>query len=171
MSCNCNDELRKELDAFIEKYAGVPGSLITILQKAQEIYGWLPDDVLEHIAAHTGIKPAKVRGVVTFYTQFRTKPVGKNLILLCQGTACHVNGSGDIEDAIRRHLKVEEGDITEDGLFTYNNVACLGCCSLAPAMMIGEKTYGKLTKESTVKILSEIVGCDALSAPKAEVSV
>jgi len=160
MSCDCKENLKQELDLYIEKYAGVEGSLITILQKAQEIYGWLPADVVDHISAKTGVKPAKVRGVVTFYTQFRTKPVGKNLILLCQGTACHVNGSGDIEDAIRGFLKVEEGEITENGLFTYNNVACLGCCSLAPAMMIGEKTYGKLTKESTVKILEEIEGRD-----------
>ena len=94
-----------------------------------------------------------LRRVVTFYTQFRTKPVGKHLILLCQGTACHVNGSSDIEEAIREHLGVSEGEVTPDGLFAYNNVACLGCCSLAPAMMIGDVTYGMLTREKTVEIL------------------
>jgi NADH-quinone oxidoreductase subunit E len=144
------------LEPYLAEYAGTDGSLITVLQKAQEIYGYLPVDVLIHISRRLGIKPAKVMGVVTFYTQFRTKPVGKHLILLCQGTACHVNGSADIEDAVRGYLKVGEGEISEGGLFTYNNVACLGCCSLSPVMMIGEKTYGNLTKDKAVKILKAI---------------
>jgi len=144
------------LEDTLAKYSGVEGSLIPVLQKAQDLYGYLPVDLLAYIAHRTGIKPAKVMGVVTFYTQFRTKPVGKNLILLCQGTACHVNGSAGIEEAIREYLGVEEGEITENGLFTYNNVACLGCCSLAPVVMIGDKFYGNLTKESTVKVLREI---------------
>jgi NADH-quinone oxidoreductase subunit E len=146
------------LEPCLEQYAGTEGSLITIKKKAQEIYGYLHFDILEHISRRTGVKPAKVIGVVTFYTQFRTKPIGKNLILICQGTACHVNGSSEIEDAIRDYLKVEEGETTSDGLFTYNNVACIGCCSLAPAIMIGEKTYGKLTKDSIAGILAEIGG-------------
>jgi len=137
MACNCNNE-----------------NLIEILQEAQKKYGWLSRETLEKIAEETGIKLAKIIGVATFYAQFRDKPVGKNLILLCQGTACHVNGSAEIENVIKEHLKIEEGEITADGLFTYNNVACLGCCSLAPAMLIGNKTYGKLTKESVVEILN-----------------
>ncbi|MDR2559326.1 MAG: NADH-quinone oxidoreductase subunit NuoE [Oscillospiraceae bacterium] len=153
MNCNCAEKLKQKLEPFLKNYT--EGSLIPILQKAQEVYGWLPDDVLEHIARKTGVKPAKIIGVVSFYTQFRTKPVGKNLILLCQGTACHVNGSAEIERVIRDILKTEEGGITEDGKFTYNNVACLGCCSLAPAMMIGARTFGKLTRESVVEILNE----------------
>jgi len=144
------------LEDTLVKYDGVKGSLIPILQKAQDAYGYLPIDLLAYIAHRTGVKPSKVMGVVTFYTQFRTKPVGKNLILLCQGTACHVNGSGGIEEAIRDYLEVEEGAISENGLFTYNNVACLGCCSLAPVVMIGDKFYGNLTKESVVKALKEI---------------
>jgi len=144
------------LEPCLEKYAKVDGSLITILQTTQELYGYLPVDLLAYIARRIGVKPAKVLGVVSFYTQFRTRPIGKNLILLCQGTACHVNGSSAIEEAIRSYLNVEEGEISEDGLFTYNNVACLGCCSLSPAMMIGEKTYGTLDKKKAVKILKEI---------------
>ena len=88
------------LTPVLDKYGQKPGSLITILQKAQEIYGYLPMDVLDYIAAQTGIKPPNVYGVATFYTQFRLKPVGEYLIMLCMGTACHVNGAGDIEDAI-----------------------------------------------------------------------
>ena len=168
MSLNCKNQCAQDfsldklgmdvtlLEPCLEKYADVEGSLITILQTAQDIYGYLPIALLAYIARRTGIKPAKVLGVVTFYTQFRTKPVGKNLILLCQGTACHVNGSGRIEEAVRAHIGVEEGEISADGLFTYNNVACLGCCSLAPAMMIGDKVYGNLDKAKAVKILDGI---------------
>ena len=154
MECNCTRFL--ELEPDLIKYAGTEGSLITVLQRAQELYGWLSVELLAYIAQRLGIKPAKVMGVVTFYTQFRTKPVGKNLILLCQGTACHVNGSADIETAVKEYLKVEEGEITPDGLFTYHNVACLGCCSLSPVMMIGDKTYGNLTRAKAVRILREI---------------
>jgi NADH:ubiquinone oxidoreductase 24 kD subunit len=166
MACGCNKRLEWDfgdaaidialLEPALEKYAGTKGSLITILQKAQELYGYLPVPLMAYIAHRTGVKPAKVMGVVTFYTQFRTKPVGKNLVLLCQGTACHVNGSSDIEGAVKEFLGVEEGEITENGLFSYNNVACLGCCSLSPVMMIGDKTYGTLTKASAVKILKDI---------------
>ena len=144
------------LEPCFEKYAKADGSLIPVLQTAQDLYGYLPIDLLAYISRRIGVKPAKVMGVVTFYTQFRTTPVGKHLILLCQGTACHVNGSVRIEEVIREHLNIAEGEISEDGLFTYNNVACLGCCSLSPAMMIGDKTYGTLNKEKTVKILSEL---------------
>ena len=100
--CNCTEKKSdlSLLDGVLEKYAAVPGSLITILQKAQDIYGYLPTDVLYHIADATGSTPAKVIGVATFYTQFRFKPIGKYLILLCQGTACHVNGSERIADAV-----------------------------------------------------------------------
>jgi len=154
MSCDCLD--LSLLEPVLIKYIGVDGSLIAILQKAQDLYGYLPAGLLAYISKRTGIKLAKIMGVVTFYAQFRTKPAGKYLILLCQGTACHVNGSAGIEEAVRDYLKVGEGEITADGLFTYNNVACLGCCSLSPVMMIGDKTYGKLTKDSAVKILKEI---------------
>ncbi|WP_231701889.1 NADH-quinone oxidoreductase subunit NuoE [Crassaminicella thermophila] len=146
----------KKLNPILEKYKNISGSLITILQKAQEIYGYLPMEVLDYIAENIGIKPAKVHGVATFYTQFRLKPIGKYLIMLCQGTACHVNGSKAVEEAICDELGICEGETTEDGLFTLNNVACLGCCSLSPVMMINEETYAKLTPEKVRKILREI---------------
>jgi NADH-quinone oxidoreductase subunit E len=145
------------LEPFLQRYEkeGDKGGLITLLQQAQELYGWLPKEVLTHISGRTLIKPAKIFGVVSFYTQFRTKPAGRNLILLCQGTACHVNGSADIEAVIKERLSVEEGEMTADGSFTYNNVACLGCCSLSPVMTIGGKTYGGLTREKTADILRD----------------
>ena len=102
------------------------------------------------------LTPAKVMGVATFYTQFRFKPVGKYLIMLCQGTACHVNGSERIEKAIKEELGISDGETTDDGLFTLKNVACLGCCSLSPVMMINEETYGSLTPEKVKTILKNL---------------
>lgn len=151
----------KKLDLILEEYKDLQGNLIIILQKAQEIFGYLSRDVIKYISEKTGHTQAKIYGVATFYTQFRLKPIGKNLIMLCQGTACHVNGSQEIEQAIYTTLGIKDGDTTEDLLFTLNNVACLGCCSLAPVMMIsnseGEETYGNLTKETTKEILLEII--------------
>ena len=155
--CNSNGFDFALIDPVLEKYRiKNEGNLIGILQTAQEQYGYLPEELLLYVADKTGIKPAKIMGVATFYTQFRLKPSGKNLILLCQGTACHVNGSSAIEDAIKAEIGVLEGEVTPDGLFTYSNVACLGCCSLSPVMMIGGETYGSLTPEKARKIISDM---------------
>ena len=155
-----NREQFKELQPVLDQYAKVPGSLITILQKAQDIYGYLSIDTINYISEATGIKPAKIYGVATFYAQFRLQPIGKNLIMLCQGPACHVNGSEMIEEAVCEFLGIKDGETTEVGVFTLNNVACLGCCSLAPVMMVknadGDETYGNLTKDKVVQILAEI---------------
>lgn len=153
--CDCHKSDLSLLRDTLEQYKNVSGSLITILQKAQAIYGYLPADVIYHIAAETGNTPAKVMGVATFYTQFRLQPVGKNLIMLCKGTACHVNGADRIEAAICEKLGIQDGETTKDGLFTLKNVACLGCCSLSPVMMIGDETFGSLTPEKAIAILEE----------------
>ena len=143
----------------LEKYAAVPGSLITILQQAQEIYGYLSEEAILYISERTGILPAKIYGVATFYAQFRLQPVGKYLIMMCKGTACHVNGADRVEEAVEEYLGIRDGETTEDGIFTLNTVACLGCCSLAPVMMVktvdGEETFGNLTKSSVQKILDD----------------
>ncbi len=154
--CNCNKSDLSLIKDTLDKYADIPGSLITILQHAQEIYGYLPTDVLYCIAERVGESPAKVMGVATFYSQFRMKPVGKYLIMLCQGTACHVNGSEKIEKAIAEELGISDDETTEDGLFTLKNVACLGCCSLSPVMMINEETYGRLTPDKAKEILRSL---------------
>ena len=161
MCCNHAKSDLTLMENVLNEYASVKGSLITILQKAQDIYGYLPTDVLYEIAAKTGNSPAKVMGVATFYTQFRLKKVGKYLILLCKGTACHVNGADSIEKAICEELGISDGDTTEDGLFSLKTVACLGCCSLSPVMMINEETYGSLTPSKTVEILRDIKGREA----------
>ena len=143
----------KELDKAIDEYGKVEGSIITILQKAQDIYGFLPREVIEYIAGAMRLKTAKVYGVATFYTQFRFEPVGKNLIMLCMGTACHVNGAKAIETAVCEELGISDGGTTQDGLFTLNNVACIGCCSLSPVMMINSETYGLLTDEKVRDVI------------------
>ena len=141
------------IEPVLDTYADTPGSLITILQETQETYGYLPMDVMEHIAERTGTPIATIVGVATFYAQFRLEPVGKYLIMLCQGTACHVNGSELISAAISDELGIENGQTTADGLFSLEHVACLGCCSLSPVMMINGRTYGRLTPDKARKIL------------------
>ena len=154
--CDCKDEKGKALDAVLEEYGRDAGSLIGILQKTQDIYGYLPSDVIYYVAAQTGTTPAKVMGVATFYTQFRLEPVGKYMLMLCQGTACHVNGSERIAAALQEELGIGDGETTADGLFSIKHVACLGCCSLSPVMMINEDTYGSLTPDKALSIIREI---------------
>ena len=144
------------LDGVLEEYAPVKGSLITILQHTQDIYGYLPKEAIELISEKTGIATSEIMGVGTFYTQFRFEPVGKYLIMLCQGTACHVNSSELILQTIRDELGIDDGQTTADGLFSLKCVACLGCCSLSPVMMVNEDTYGSLTPDKTKKILKEL---------------
>lgn len=160
--CSCSGEKFDftELDQVLQEYRDMQGNLIIILQHAQDIYGYLPREVIERISKATGYTTSKIYGVATFYAQFRLEPIGRNLIMLCQGTACHVNGSEKIEKAIYDELGIRDGETTSDQMFTLNNVACLGCCSLAPVMMVrteeGEETYGNLTPESVVGILDDI---------------
>lgn len=144
------------IDPVLSEYKGVKGSLITILQKTQDVYGYLPQDAIKYISEVTKIPQSKIIGVATFYTQFRFEPVGKYMIMLCQGTACHVNGSKMIEQTVKEELGIEDGQTTPDGLFSLKCVACLGCCSLSPVMMINSDTYGSLTPEKTKKILREL---------------
>ena len=146
----------KQIEGVLDELAKVKGSLITILQKTQDIYGYLPKDAIIYISERTGIAESEIMGVATFYTQFRLTPVGKYLIMLCQGTACHVNSSELILQTIKDELGIEDGETTGDGLCSLKCVACLGCCSLSPVMMINESTYGSLTPEKTKKILKEL---------------
>ncbi|MBN2858213.1 MAG: NADH-quinone oxidoreductase subunit NuoE [Candidatus Delongbacteria bacterium] len=144
------------MDGLLKKFAGKKGSMIPILQGTQDIYKYIPKDAIMKIAQSTGISVSDIYGVITFYSQFRLNPVGKHIIRVCHGTACHVQNAEGITTALMNELGVEDGNTTEDRLFTLESVACLGCCSLAPVMMIGEETYGKLTGEKAVNIIREI---------------
>ncbi len=156
MCCNHKSVDLSLLNDVLAKYAGVKGSLITILQKTQEIYGYIPTDAIYYIAEKTGLTPAKILGVATFYSQFRFQAVGKYLIMICKGTACYVNGAERIIEAVQEELGIGDNQTTEDGLFSLSLVSCLGCCSLAPVMMINEDTYGSLTPDKVKKILRDI---------------
>ena len=141
------------VDTILNETGREPEATITILQKLQEHFGYLPPEALEHICEHSEISPTQIYGVATFYTQFRMEPVGDHVIRICHGTACHVAGAGMVTEAICSELNIEEGGTTEDRFFTLETVACLGCCALAPVMTIDEQTFGRLTRQSVVKIL------------------
>ena len=156
MCCNHDNVDLSLLEDVLAHYADVKGSLITILQKTQEIYGYIPMDAIYHISGRTGLTPAKILGVATFYSQFRFQAVGKYLIMICKGTACYVNGAERIIETVKEELGIGDNETTSDGLFSLSLVSCLGCCSLAPVMMINEDTYGSLTPDKVRKILRDI---------------
>lgn len=147
---------KQELDAILTKFKGRHGALIPLLQEVQLLEGYLKKETLKYVSEQMGISAAEIFGVATFYSMFRLKPQGKYVVRVCKGTACHVSGANGILNAIREHLKLEDGeDTTTDTLFTVMEVACLGCCSLAPVIMIGDQTYGKLTPESVPSVLAK----------------
>lgn len=144
------------IDPLIEKYKGKKGNMIPILQGTQDVFGYLPAESFLKISELTGLKLSEMYGVATFYTQFRLNPVGKHIVKVCHGTACHVQNATALSEAVEDALGIKDGETTEDRLFTLESVACLGCCSLAPVMMIGDETYAKLTGNQAVKIVKEI---------------
>ena len=144
------------LDGVIERYSGKKGIMIPVLQEAQAIYGYLPREAFERLSDELDLNLSDMYGVATFYSQFRLKPVGRHIIKICHGTACHVQNAGSITEALEEALKITDGETTGDGLFTLESVACLGCCSLAPVMMIGDDTFGKLTGREAVRVIKEI---------------
>ena len=153
-----NDETVQEFQPFkvdLWQYDGHAGALIPLLQSAQDTYGYIPEKAIDSISHVTGIPAAHIYGVVTFYAQFRTRPLGKNVIRICNGTACHVNGSKEIYSVIQDELGINYDETSEDGLFSLLSVACLGCCSLAPVITINGETHGRLTSPTLRKILRE----------------
>lgn len=135
------------------RHGGEPGMLIPLLQAAQDSYGYIPPLAIEQIAMATGIPASEVYGVITFYSQFRLQPLGRYVIRVCKGTACHVQDAEMIGRTLEEELGIREGETSEDGLFTFLTVACLGCCSLAPVVMIGEQAYGRLTPQALRSVL------------------
>ena len=150
------DNLIIGIDAILEKYTNPEESLIAILQDVQGLLGYISEDAVKYITEKTGVASSRIMGVASFYAGFRLKPVGKYRIMVCMGTACHVNGSERIGDTVKRVLGIEAGDVTNDGLFSWEEVACLGCCSISPAMMINDTAYGTLTQEKVVSIINSI---------------
>ncbi|MDL2219446.1 NAD(P)H-dependent oxidoreductase subunit E [Ruminococcaceae bacterium OttesenSCG-928-O06] len=146
----------KELQSWLKENRDMPGVVMTALQKAQEIYGYLPLEVQRMIATALDKPLAEVYGISTFYSQFSLSPKGEYKINVCLGTACYVKGSGPIFDALKQELNLEDGDVTPDGKFSLEAVRCIGACGLAPVMMINDDVYGRLTGNADE--LKEILG-------------
>ncbi|MFC1582740.1 NAD(P)H-dependent oxidoreductase subunit E, partial [Planctomycetota bacterium] len=147
-----------EIDEIISAHGTGPRFVIPILQAVQEKHNYLPEPVLRHICAHTEITPADITGVMSFYSQFRDHPAGKHFVRVCIGTACHVRGASNITDAFRRYLEIEgEEDTDREGLFTVEEVACLGCCMLAPAVQIDDLIYGFVEAQKVGQVLSDFL--------------
>lgn len=138
------------------RYDGAPGELIPLLQSAQDHFGYIPRRAIKHISETTGVPESTIYGVITFYSQFRLQPMGRYQVRVCDGTACHVSSSRMLIDTIQDELGIEVGDTSEDGLFTLFTVACLGCCSLAPVIMVNDDTHGRLTPAAVRKLLRGI---------------
>ncbi|MDR2006170.1 MAG: NADH-quinone oxidoreductase subunit NuoE [Acidaminococcales bacterium] len=136
-----------QLQAIFDKYRGQQGTLIPILQEAQNRYGYLPREVIGEIARTTDNPVSRIYGIVTFYSQFHLKPRGRNIIKVCQGTACHVRGGKKILNFIEDKLGIKPGDTTADLRYTLETVACIGACGLAPVLMVNDDTHGRLTTE------------------------
>jgi len=151
-------EIKVFVDSVIEETGGETGAVIPILQAIQDHYRYLPEEALQRVCEITEITPAQISGVATFYSQFRHRPMGKHLISLCDGTACHVKGAPDIHKTICDHLVIPEDDDTDpQGVFTVQKVACLGCCTLAPVCQIDGVTYGHLTNKGIPRVLSDFL--------------
>ena len=141
--------------AAVERTGKSRDRCIKLLQELQSAYGYLPAEALQYVTEHTAISRRQIYGVATFYDQFRFTPIGRHLIRVCHGTACHVNGANRISRIVEEALQIKNKETTADGLFTLETVACLGCCSLAPVMMIDDTTYGRLTPDEVRKILNK----------------
>ncbi|MDR3279973.1 MAG: NAD(P)H-dependent oxidoreductase subunit E [Synergistaceae bacterium] len=144
------------LDELLADLGSQRGTLIPILQKSQEIFGYLPREVLVRISEKTGSPLSRIYGVVTFYSQFHLKPRGRNIVRSCQGTACHVRGAKGILSELKKELGLEgEEATTKDLGFTLETVACIGCCGLAPVIMVNDETHGRLVPDSVKGILDQ----------------
>ena len=149
------EEQKQELLKIIEEWKDKPGALMPIMQKAQEIYGYLPIEVQTIISDETGIPLEKIYGVATFYAMFSLNPKGKYRISVCLGTACYVKGAQAIYDKIAEILNLSEGECTADGKFSLDSCRCVGACGLAPVMLVNEDVYGRITADDVPGILAK----------------
>lgn len=148
-------EQENQLLAVIEKYKGVAGSMMPILQEAQGIYGYLPIEVQKIIADNTGVSLEEIYGIASFYSQFALNPKGEVAIAVCLGTACYVKGSQDLVDRITLRLGIKDGDTTPDGKWSLTATRCIGACGLAPVLTVNDEVYGRLKKEDVDGIIAK----------------
>ena len=157
VSFNGTAEQEAQLKEVIAKYKDTKGSLMPVMQQAQDIYGYLPIEVQKMIATELDIPLEKVYGVATFYAQFTLNPKGEYRIGVCLGTACYVKGSGDIIERIKTKLDIEDGGITPDGKFSLDATRCIGACALAPVMTVNDEVYGGLVPNDVDGILDKYI--------------
>lgn len=152
----------KAIDDFIDSLESKQGVLISVLHRAQDIYGYLPRELQQHIAFKLGIPSSKVYGVVTFYSFLKMEPKGKVPVNICLGTACFVRGSDKIVAEFEKQLDLKVGGISDDGLFSLDTLRCVGACGLAPVVMVGDQTYGRVTVEDVKHIVDEQMAKEGL---------
>lgn len=157
--CNCGENVQDmryvALDKMLDKYRDTTGKIIPVLQETQEIFGYIPEEVIKEIASALKIPSSEIYGVATFYGQFHLQVRGENIIRVCTGTACHVQGSGKILESIMTTLGLSGGEMTtEDLKFTVEPVACLGACGMAPVIMINEDAYGRVSLDDVPEIIA-----------------
>ena len=151
-------EQKKAFDEALEELKTVPGPLMKALQKAQEIYGYLPQEIQIRIAETFDVPLSEIYGIATFYSQFNLYPRGEYKIGICLGTACYVKGLGDILERFKTKLGIEPGQTTPDRKFTLEATRCIGCCGLAPVLTVNDEVYGKVTPDDVDKILAKYNG-------------
>jgi len=144
-----------KLDPILEKYRGQEGALIPLLQEAQAVYGYLPEEALAYLAKGLKVPLSRVYGVVTFYAQFYTTKRGRHTVRVCRGTACHVRGGKGVLKSVQQFLGIGENESTPDFKFTFETVACLGACALSPVLLVDKTYYGKLTPAKVGRILKQ----------------
>lgn len=155
MDATRDKEKFDKLDKVIDSLKGTKGQLMPVMQAAQGIFGCLPLEVQNHIAESLNVPLTEVYGVSTFYSQFSLEGSGKHVVSVCMGTACYVKGAEKVLERLALELKVKPGKTTPDGTFTLQQTRCLGCCGLAPVMMIGEDVYGRLSADEVPAILEK----------------
>ncbi len=145
----------ERVDKVLADFEGKPAELITILQRVQLEFGFLPARAMSRIARFTGVPESTIFGVATFYAQFKFVPVGRNVIKVCRGTGCYVKGAPRLLDEITKQLNIEDGETTPDRKFTLETVACFGSCALAPVVVVNDRVYGRVTPAKVREILEE----------------
>jgi NADH-quinone oxidoreductase subunit E len=145
----------QSISQIMEKHSHDPGSLIIILQDIQRELGYIPEDAVDAVAKDLGISPTRIFGILTFYSQFRIHPPGKHSLKVCQGTACHVMGGELILNYLSDKLDVKAGETTSDRKFSFERVACVGCCGMAPVVVVDEKPHGNSTITSTDRLIED----------------
>ncbi len=157
------------VDAILDRRGHQRSALIAVLQDIQSTYRYLPEDLLTYVATALNLSPATVFGVATFYAQFSLEPKGKYVVRVCDGTACHVKSSQQVLDVVRKKVDLKDGRMTTpDQLFTVETVACLGCCGLAPVMVVNEQVHGQLTPQAAETVIDELLNREAVEGEAVE---